>query len=179
MPKARAFQMTLEAANDATNVALGTFRVNVFPTNILFDSGANYSFMSHKFGGRLALLVDKLDNALVVKVVSGKFISISDCIKTIFINLNGNKFHDELLPIEFNGFDIVLEMDWLSANNVEILCKKKMVRVNPPGKEPFMVYGDKHRVKFGIISLMKARKYLSKECTSYLASMIDANKDKK
>ena len=63
-----------------------------------------------------------------------------------------------MLPIELNSFDIVLGIDWLSVNNAESLYRKKMVRVNPLGKESFMVYGDKHRVNFGIISLMKAWK---------------------
>ena len=58
-PKARAFQMTLEAAKEAADVASGTFLVNGLPANILFDSGANYSFVSHKFGGKLALPVEK------------------------------------------------------------------------------------------------------------------------
>ena len=109
--KARAFQMTMEAAGDEANVASGTFLVNGLPANILFDSGANYYFISHKFGGRLALLVDKLDNALVVEVASGKFIPVSECIKNIFIKLNGNELHEGLLPIELNGFDIILGMD--------------------------------------------------------------------
>ena len=114
----------LEAAKDATYVASGTFLVNGLSANILFDSGANYSFISHKFGGRLAFPVD---NALVIVVASGKFIPIGDCIKNIVINLNGNEFHEEMLPVELNGFDIVLGMDFLIANDAEILCKKKIV----------------------------------------------------
>ncbi|XP_023768442.1 uncharacterized protein LOC111917027 [Lactuca sativa] len=116
-PKSRAFQMKLEAAKDATNV-----------------TSANYSFISHKFSGRLALSIDKLDNALVVEVSSGKFIPVSDCIKNIVIDLNGNEFHEELLPIQLNGFDVVLEMDWLSTIEAKILCRKKIIRVNSPGK---------------------------------------------
>lgn len=145
----------------------------------MFDSGANYSFISHKFYGRLALPIEKLDNALVVEVVSGKFIPVSDCIKNIVIDLNGNEFHKELLPIELNSFDIVLGMDWLGANHAEILCKKKIVMVNPPGKESFVVYGDKRIVNSGIVSPMKAKKCLSKGCTSYLAFVIDSKKEKK
>ena len=58
-PKARAFQMTLEAAKDEADVASGTFLVNELPAQILFDSGANYSFISHEFGRKLAcLLID-------------------------------------------------------------------------------------------------------------------------
>ena len=83
------------------------------------------------------------------------------------------------MPIDLNGFDIVLGMDWLNANDAEILCKKKIVKVNPPGKDSFMVYGDKRRVNSGIISLMKVRKCLTKGCTSYLAFVIDAKKEKK
>ena len=110
-PKARAFSMRLEAARDEPDVALGTFLVNGLPTNILFDFGENYSFISHKFGERLTLPIDNVDNAIVVEVGSVKFIPISDCIKKITIDLNGNKLHGELLPIELNGLDIVLGMD--------------------------------------------------------------------
>ncbi|XP_023728623.1 uncharacterized protein LOC111876308 [Lactuca sativa] len=122
-PKARAFQMNLEAARDEADVASSIFLVNGLPANVLFDSGANHSYISRKFGGRLALPVNKLDSALVVEVVSGKLIHVSDSIKNIIIDLNENKFHEEL-PIELNGFDIVLGMDWLSANDAEILCRK-------------------------------------------------------
>ena len=127
-PKARAFQMTLEAAKEEDDVASGTFLVNEFPAQILFDSGANYSFISHEFGRKLALPVDRLVNALLVEIASGKFVPISHRMKNVLIDLDGNKFHEELLPIELNGFDIVLGMDWLSANDAEILCKKKIVK---------------------------------------------------
>ncbi|KAL7606732.1 uncharacterized protein LOC111889055 [Lactuca sativa] len=152
-PKPRAFQMTMEAKKDVADVASGTFLVNGLAVNILFDSGANYSFVSHRFGGRLAVLIEKLENALVVEVVSGKFIPVSDYIKNVVIDLNGNEFHKELLTIELNGFVIILGMDWLSAIDAEILCKKKIVRVNPLGKESFMVYEDKCKVNSEIISL--------------------------
>ncbi|KAL7618839.1 hypothetical protein Lser_V15G00017 [Lactuca serriola] len=114
--------MTLEAARDEANVTLGTFLINDLLANILFDSRANYSFILYKLGRRLALPVDKLDSDLVVEVDSGKFKPVSDCIKNIVINLNGNKFHEELFPIELNDFDIVLGMDWLSANDADIKC---------------------------------------------------------
>ena len=123
--------------------------------------------------------IDRLDNALLVEVASGKFVPVSYHMKNILIDLNGNKFHEELFPIELNGFDIILGMDWLSTNDAEILSRKKILKVNPPGKNSFMVYGDKRRVNLGIISLMKARKCLTKGCTSYLAFVIDAKKEKK
>ncbi|XP_023758047.1 uncharacterized protein LOC111906520 [Lactuca sativa] len=93
-PKARAFQMTLEAAREEADVASSTFLVNGSSANILFDSGSKYSFILHKFGRILALPVDRLDSALVVEVASGKFIPVSECIRNIIINLNENIFHE-------------------------------------------------------------------------------------
>lgn len=82
--------MNLEVEKDETNFDSGTFLLNNLPTKILFNSGANYSFVSHKFSRKLALSVDKIDSALAVEDTSGKFIRISDYIKNIVINLNGN-----------------------------------------------------------------------------------------
>ena len=83
---------------------------------------------------------DKLDNGLVVEVASGKFVPVSDYIKNIAIDLHGNKLHEELFPIELNGFNIVLGMDWLSENENDVKCRKKIVVIKPPGREPSMAY---------------------------------------
>ena len=88
--------------------------------------------------------VYRLPSALLVEAASGKFVPIRKFMKNIVMDLNGNKFHEELLPYELNGFNILLGINWLSMNDAEILCRKKMVRVNPLGREPFTVYGEKH-----------------------------------
>lgn len=81
--------------------------------------------------------------------------------------------------IERKDFDIVLGMDWPSANDAKILYAKKMVKVNPLGRESFVVYGDKCRGNSGIISMLKAIECFAKGCTSYMAFVIDAKKEKK
>lgn len=113
--------MTLEAEKEEANVTTCTFLVNDFPANILFNSRTNYSFVSHKFARGLALPADKLDSVLVVELTSLKFAPVSNCVENIVINLNGKKFHEELLPVKLNGFNIVLRIDWHSENDVEIL----------------------------------------------------------
>ena len=102
-PKVRAFQMTLEAAKDEADVSSGTFLVNDLADNILFDSGAKYYFISHRFGRRLAFPIDILYNALIFELTSGICLPISDCIRNIDIDLNRNKLYVELFPIELNG----------------------------------------------------------------------------
>ena len=125
--------MNLKVAKDEAEVGSSTFLINEFPANILFDSLANYSFISHKFGRKLTLPVRKLENALLVEVASGKIVPVSDCMRNIIIGLNGNMFHKELLPIDLNGFGIVLGTDWLSVNVADRKCRTKIVKVNPHG----------------------------------------------
>ena len=178
-PHGKVHAMKLEEAKEEANVASGTFLVNNFSANILFDSGANFSFISHEFGRKLALPLSKLKSTLLIEVASGRLVPVNNIVKNIIINLNGNEFHEELLPIELNGFDVVLGMDWLNANDAKILCKKKMVRVKPPGREKFLIYGDKRRGSSGIITMIKARRCIAEGCTSFLAYVIDMKKERK
>lgn len=128
---------------------------------IFFDSGAKYSFISRKCDRILELPLHKCESSLLVEVVSDKSVPVSDCMRNIVINLNWSKFHEKLLPIELNSFDVVLGIDWLCENYIEILYRKKMVKINPLGREPFMVYGEKRCVNFGIITTMKDGKCLA------------------
>lgn len=84
-----------------------------------------------------------------------------------------------LFPFELNEFDVILGMDWLGENLAGILCGRKMVCINPPRREPFVVYGDKSKIRSGIIAIMKAIKRLTKGFSSFLAYAIDAREGKK
>lgn len=68
--------MTLNEAKEETGVALGTFLVNQIPTNILFDSWADHSFISQEFGRRLKLSPLRLSTMIMVYVVGGRNVTI-------------------------------------------------------------------------------------------------------
>ena len=44
--RGRSFQLTVEEAKDATDVVSGIFLVHEIPMKVLFDSGANRSFIA-------------------------------------------------------------------------------------------------------------------------------------
>ncbi|KAJ9546791.1 hypothetical protein OSB04_019334 [Centaurea solstitialis] len=52
--RGRAFQLTAEEAQTAPDVITGIFPVNSKPALVLFDTGATWSYMSHRFWGFLA-----------------------------------------------------------------------------------------------------------------------------
>ncbi|KAI3776791.1 hypothetical protein L1987_46581 [Smallanthus sonchifolius] len=71
---------------------------------------------------------------------------------------------------EAAGFDIVLEMDWLASNQAHILCDKKAIELR--SKDNILtIHGDKLSNSVGIISMLKATKYLRKACLAYLVSI--------
>ncbi|GJW88868.1 putative reverse transcriptase domain-containing protein [Tanacetum coccineum] len=118
------------------------------------------------------------DRAFIVETANGEEIKIFEIFEDCSINIDGNKFPARLMPMRLGGFDVVLGIDWLSYNNAEIMCNKKMVRILSPGGETIYVYGYQKENELGIISMMKANKYMKKGCVAYLAYIIDAQAEK-
>ncbi|XP_021986176.1 hybrid signal transduction histidine kinase E-like [Helianthus annuus] len=98
-----------DARNDG-NVVTGTFSVNNLFTFVLFDFGADWSYVSLEFSQRLGLATTPLEAKHVVELAD---------------DLVGQVFEIDLLPVTLGSFDIVVSMDWLSMHQVEILCKEK------------------------------------------------------
>ncbi|KAI3734989.1 hypothetical protein L6452_14472 [Arctium lappa] len=83
------------------------------------------------------------------------------------------------MPMVIGGFDVVIGMDWLSNNHAEILCSKKLIRIPISDTESVTVYGERRKGNIAIISMVKARKCLSKGCSPFLAYVIDVKLEKK
>jgi hypothetical protein len=64
------------------------------------------------------------------------------------------------MPLELGSFDIVIGMDWLSANRAEIVSSEKMVRIPLPEDQMLEIHGERHRKVLRIILCLKARKHL-------------------
>ncbi|XP_071695493.1 uncharacterized protein [Rutidosis leptorrhynchoides] len=91
-PEARAFQMLVDAATTADDAITGMFLVNSTPARILFDCGANRSFMATRFRDKLNLPVCMLPEPLEVEVASGKTIPVTTSVSGISIEINGSIF---------------------------------------------------------------------------------------
>ena len=57
---------------------------------------------------------------------------------------------------------LFLGMDWMSKYFAKIDCKRKMVTFHPPNSDQFVLMGTKYKIKFPLISAMKAKKLLEK-----------------
>ncbi|XP_071713176.1 uncharacterized protein [Rutidosis leptorrhynchoides] len=179
VPKAkiRAFQMTKKEAKDTPDVVSGTFLVNNANAQVLFDSGANRSFVSTTFCNNLDRCVEKLNDIYTVEIADGNHVRVEDIINNCTITLGKTQFPITLVPIQLGEFDIVVGMDWLSENQAKIICDRKMIRIKAPNHENICIYGDKRDKELNLISMMKTRKYLTKGYEAYIAYVIDIKKE--
>ncbi|XP_022002269.1 uncharacterized protein LOC110899688 [Helianthus annuus] len=126
-----------------------------------------------EFSQRLGSTPTPLEVKQAVELADGKMIEASHVHFGCKLDLVGQIFDIDLLPITLGSFDIVVGMDWLSKHQAEILCKEKIVRIPIPEGEPLLVQGHRSGAMVGIISAMQVQKCLRKGYPSILTLVTD------
>ncbi|XP_071739537.1 uncharacterized protein [Rutidosis leptorrhynchoides] len=178
-PEARAFQMSVDAATTADDAITGMFLVNSTPARVLFDCGANRSFMATRFCDKLNLPVSMLPESLEVEVASGKTVPVTTSVSGLSIEIDGSVFPVTCLVMPIPSFDVVLGMNWLSHHKAIINCDKKIIYFPLSDGTCAVARDEWGGFNCPLISMMKAKKSLAKGCDSFLAYVIDAKKEKK
>ncbi|KAL8155242.1 hypothetical protein AgCh_000568 [Apium graveolens] len=145
---ARTFDLKMKDVVQNSEVIAGTLLLNNVEAKVLIDSGATRSFISETFVDKLQY--DKMVMNEVVNVVieNQEKIPMSQLYPKCEIDISGYKFSADLILFKLGEFDIILGMDWLGKNNSQINCKSK-----------------------------KAKKLLRKGCESFLAYVVDSERD--
>ncbi|KAD4585955.1 hypothetical protein E3N88_23556 [Mikania micrantha] len=91
-----------EARHDA-NIVTGTFLLNNLYASVLFDIGADKSFISLEFASLLSLHTVDLETPYVIELAKGKLIKSNSVIQECSLNLNDHLFNINLLPIELEA----------------------------------------------------------------------------
>nr|GEU72466.1 putative reverse transcriptase domain-containing protein [Tanacetum cinerariifolium] len=128
---ARAYAVGTARTNPNSNVVTGTFLLNNRYASILFDTGADRSFVSTAFSSLIDIIPTTLDHG-----------------------------YDVELADEMGSFDIIIGMDWLVKYHAVIVCDEKLVRV-PFGDEILILHGDGsnngHESRLNIVSYTKTQ----------------------
>ncbi|GJT26144.1 putative reverse transcriptase domain-containing protein [Tanacetum coccineum] len=160
------------AGANPDNVVAGTFLLNNRYAYILFDTGADRSFVSTAFSTLLDIVPNTLDHGYNVELADGRIIGVNTILMGYTLNFLNHPFNINLMPVEMGSFDAIIGMDWLSKYSVVIDCAKKIVRI-PSRSEILIVRGDGcsegHRTRLNIISCTKVQKYLLKGSHVFLA----------
>nr|GEX77458.1 putative reverse transcriptase domain-containing protein [Tanacetum cinerariifolium] len=160
------------------NVVVGTFLLNNRYVYILFDTGANRSFVSTTFSSQINIAPIALDHQYNVEIADGRIIGLNTIMRDCTLNFLNYPFNIDLLPVELGSFNVIIGMDWLSRYNAVIACAEKLMRIL--GNEILTIRGEgsneRNESRLNIISCSKAQEYMSKGCHVFLAN-ITSTKD--
>ncbi|GJY05656.1 putative reverse transcriptase domain-containing protein [Tanacetum coccineum] len=110
-------------------VVTGTFSLNNHFATILFDSGADFSFISTEFAPWLNVKPSIVNPGYVIKVADGKKVKVDRIIRDCKLELGNSLFSINLIPLGHGSFDVIVGMDWFSQNKVVIVCHEKVVEI--------------------------------------------------
>ncbi|GJV40764.1 putative reverse transcriptase domain-containing protein [Tanacetum coccineum] len=165
--------------NPDANVVTGTFLLNNHYASILFDTGADRSFISTAFSSLINIAPTSLENCYDVKLADGKLVKIDIIIRGCTLKFLGHPFNIDLMPVELGSFDVIIGMDWLRRYHAVIVCDEKLVQV-PYGNETLTFCGNEssngRESRLTVISCSKAQEYMAKGCQVFLAQ-ISAKKE--
>ncbi|GJZ72448.1 putative reverse transcriptase domain-containing protein [Tanacetum coccineum] len=127
--RGRAFMLGAEEARQDPNIVTGTFTFNNHFATTLFDSGADYSFVSTTFIPLLGIEPSELGFRYEIKIASGQLVEIDKVIKGCTLKIEGHVFDIDLIPFGHGSFDVIIGMGWLSKYKAEIICHEKVVKI--------------------------------------------------
>ncbi|GJR52914.1 putative reverse transcriptase domain-containing protein [Tanacetum coccineum] len=150
LPKVR----VLGAGNP--NVVMGTFLLNDHYACILFDYGAEKSFVSSMFTPFIDISPTALNTSYEVELADGKVVSTNTVLRGCTLVLLNHVFKIDLLPTRLGSFDVIIGMDWLSYHRAVIDCYEKIVRIPLPNGEILEVQGERPEKDPGSLACIKA-----------------------
>nr|GEY47253.1 putative reverse transcriptase domain-containing protein [Tanacetum cinerariifolium] len=169
---ARAYGVGTAGGNPYANVVTGTFLLKNRCASIVFDTGADKSFVSTAFSSLININLSTLDYSYDIELADGKIIEVNTIIRGCTLNFLNHPFNIDLMPVELDSFDVIIGMDWLKMYHAVIVCDEKIVRV-PFGNETLIIRcnGSNNETQLNIISCTKTRKYLLKGYPVFLANI--------
>ncbi|GKA49668.1 putative reverse transcriptase domain-containing protein [Tanacetum coccineum] len=153
-------------ANPDSNVIKGMFLLNNHYASMIFDSGADLSFVSTTFSTLLDVTPDTLDVSYAVELANGRIFETNTILRGSTLGFLGHPFNIDLMQVELGSFDVIISMDWLVNHHGVIVCDEKIMRITY-GDEVLIFQDDRdgkgEKSKLSIISCTKTQKYIKRE----------------
>nr|GEX38339.1 putative reverse transcriptase domain-containing protein [Tanacetum cinerariifolium] len=138
---ARAYAVGTVRTNQKSNVVTSSFLLNNRYASILYDTGADRSFISTAFSSLIDIIPTTLDHGYDVELADGRIIWVNTLIRGCTLNFLNHPFNIDLMPVEMGSFNVIIGMD---CNN-------------------------EHESRLNIISCTKTQRYFLKRCPIFLA----------
>ncbi|GJU78272.1 putative reverse transcriptase domain-containing protein [Tanacetum coccineum] len=130
----RAYLLRDKNVHQDPNVVMGTFILNQHLARVLFDSGADKSFVSISLASMLNIPPITLDTTYDIEMADGNLVGTNTVIQGCTLILLNQPFKIDLMPIKLGSFDVVIGMDWLSKYHARIIYDEKVVHIPIDGE---------------------------------------------
>ncbi|GKB59600.1 putative reverse transcriptase domain-containing protein [Tanacetum coccineum] len=98
-------------ANPDSNIVTGMFLFNNHYASMLFDSGADRSFVSTTFSALLYVVPSTLDISYAVELADRRVAETNTVLRGCTLGLLSHPFNIDLMPIKHGSFDVIISMD--------------------------------------------------------------------
>ncbi|GJX61176.1 putative reverse transcriptase domain-containing protein [Tanacetum coccineum] len=154
--RGRAFNVNVVDALQDPNVVTGTYSLNNLYATVLFNSGADFSFISTKFAPLLNEKPSIANPGYVIEVANGKKEEVDRIFRGCRLELGDSIFPIDLIPLGQGSFDVIVGMDWLSNQKAVIVCHEKIVRIPVEEGKVLCVQGERNVRKTKTLMSTKA-----------------------
>ncbi|GJU90233.1 reverse transcriptase domain-containing protein [Tanacetum coccineum] len=138
----RAYMLRDRNAHQDPNVVTGMFLLNQHLARVLFDSGADKSFVSISLASMLNIPPITIDTFYNIEMADENLVSTNTVIQGCTLTLLNQPFKIDLMPIKLGSFNVVIGMDWLSKYHARIICDEKVVHI-PIKDETLIIRSDR------------------------------------
>ncbi|GJU02458.1 putative reverse transcriptase domain-containing protein [Tanacetum coccineum] len=150
--------VVIENPQQNPNVVTGTFLLNDHYACILFDSGAEKSFVSSAFTHFIDIAPATLNTIYEIELADGKVVSTNTILRSCTLVLCNYVFKIDLLPTQVGSFDIIIGMDWLAYHRALIDYYEKIIRIPLPNGKILEVQGERPEKDLRSLACIKADK---------------------
>ncbi|GJW55410.1 putative reverse transcriptase domain-containing protein [Tanacetum coccineum] len=105
-----------------------------YKITVLFDSGADKSFISIYLASMLNIPSITLDTTYDIEMANRNLVGTNTVIQGCTLILLNQPFEIDLMSIKLGSFDVVIGMDWLSKYHARIICGEKVVHIPIDGE---------------------------------------------
>ncbi|GJZ36325.1 putative reverse transcriptase domain-containing protein [Tanacetum coccineum] len=119
-----------------SNIVTSTFLLNNRYASILFDTGADRSFVS----SQMDITPSTLDHYYDVELADGRIIGLNTILRGCTLNLLNHPFNINSMPVELGSFDVIIGIDWLAKYQAIIVCAEKIIQYMLKGCPLFLAH---------------------------------------
>ncbi|GJU73179.1 putative reverse transcriptase domain-containing protein [Tanacetum coccineum] len=119
----KVYAMGNAGANPDNNVITGMFLLNNRYASILFDTGADRSFVSTAFSFRIIITPTALDHDYNVELADGRIVGLNTIIRGCTLNFLNHPFNIDLMPVELGSFDADIWYRTVALSTMSLLVQ--------------------------------------------------------